>query len=242
MAAPREHAALVPGRRPFGALGSGIAAQAEHRPDFDLVKRFGNVRHFERDAVLFAAGDTPDFRARLVAGVLRIATINGTGRRRIVAFLYPGDALSTRWLCDEAWSLEGVTTGTLISCPQTVVNRLVTDDPDGALHLLMDAERQLVDILRQRSLVAPRYAAERLAGFLLCLADRWGAWSADGAAVVDLPMSRSDVADHLALTVETVSRALTRLRLDGLIALPSARRLVLLRPLALRRMVDEGVE
>ena len=55
-------------------------------------------------------------------------------------------------------------------------------------------------------------------------------------------MSRSDMADYLALTVETVSRELTRLRRDGLIALPHARRLIVLRPHALRRMIDEGVE
>ena len=39
-----------------------------------------------------------------------------------------------------------------------------------------------------------------------------------------------------------MSRELTRLRGDGLIALPHARRLIVLRPQALRRMIDEGVE
>ena len=60
--------------------------------------------------------------------------------------------------------------------------------------------------------------------FLLGLAERTGT---DGG--IALPMSRTDIADHLGLTIESVSRTLTRLERDGVIALPAQRRTILLR-------------
>ena len=51
-------------------------------------------------------------------------------------------------------------------------------------------------------------------------------------------MSRQDIADYLGLTIETVSRTLTQLERDGVIAMPVSRRIVLQRPLALGEMND----
>lgn len=66
-----------------------------------------------------------------------------------------------------------------------------------------------------------RGAGERVAAFLLQLADRVTA-----QCEIDLPMSRADIADYLALTIETVSRAFTQMERDRTIALPSSRHVV----------------
>jgi CRP/FNR family nitrogen fixation transcriptional regulator len=47
----------------------------------------------------------------------------------------------------------------------------------------------------------------------------------DGEATIDIPMTRNDIGDYLGLTIETVSRTLTKLRQDGLIALPTPDRI-----------------
>ena len=65
-------------------------------------------------------------------------------------------------------------------------------------------------------------AHERVAGFLLEMADRSAA-----SSEFDLPMSRQDIADYLGLTIETVSRTLTSLENAAAISIPSARRIVL---------------
>ena len=67
-------------------------------------------------------------------------------------------------------------------------------------------------------------AIEKIATFLIDLADR----SPDGDHV-DLPMSRTDIADYLGLTIETVSRSLTQLERQGIIGLPAHRRSIVLR-------------
>jgi CRP/FNR family nitrogen fixation transcriptional regulator len=77
-----------------------------------------------------------------------------------------------------------------------------------------------------------RSALERVAGLLLDIAERTHA-----EAELDVPMSRQDMADYLGLTIETVSRALTSLQDEGLIALPTVRHVVLKARRALERMV-----
>jgi CRP/FNR family transcriptional regulator, nitrogen fixation regulation protein len=72
-------------------------------------------------------------------------------------------------------------------------------------------------------------AAQKISAFLLEAADRAG-----GGDVIDLAMSRQDIADYLGLTIETVSRTLSHLERDGTIELPTARRVVLKDRAALR--------
>ena len=74
-------------------------------------------------------------------------------------------------------------------------------------------------------------AAERVAGFLLEIAER-----IDLNDEIALPMSRQDIADYLGLTIETVSRTLTQLENQSAIALPASKRIVLRNRAALRRL------
>jgi CRP/FNR family nitrogen fixation transcriptional regulator len=69
-----------------------------------------------------------------------------------------------------------------------------------------------------------------LATFLLDLSSRLGK-----TKYLDLPMSHQDIADHLGLTIETVSRTITELERSQLVARLSPRTLILLnRPALLR--------
>jgi CRP/FNR family nitrogen fixation transcriptional regulator len=76
-------------------------------------------------------------------------------------------------------------------------------------------------------LLGRKNAAERVGSFLLKLAKR------ASSGIVELPMTRCDIADHLGLTLETVSRTMSQLARDQAIALPNARRVVLTNPAAL---------
>ena len=78
-----------------------------------------------------------------------------------------------------------------------------------------------------------RSAEERVGSFLFVMASR-----SPGSAEFELPMSRLDIADHLGLTIETVSRTMTHFAETGVIALPCSRRVVLLKRSALERLND----
>jgi CRP/FNR family transcriptional regulator len=81
-----------------------------------------------------------------------------------------------------------------------------------AAHELSAAQQQLV-------LLGRKTATERLASFLLLLADRADRLAGDKSSFVNLPMSRADIADYLGLTKETVSRIFSAFRADRLIRL-----------------------
>lgn len=71
-----------------------------------------------------------------------------------------------------------------------------------------------------------------MVGFLLDMAKR-----EDSPGEIELPMPRRDIADYLGLTIETVSRTLTRLETASTISLPTSRRVVLRNRPALNRLM-----
>jgi len=85
--------------------------------------------------------------------------------------------------------------------------------------------------VQDRVLLLVKSAQERVASFLLEMAER-----ACAGNVVELPMSRQDIADYLGLTIETISRTLTGLESAAAIEVPTSRRIVLRNRSALSRL------
>jgi CRP/FNR family nitrogen fixation transcriptional regulator len=80
-------------------------------------------------------------------------------------------------------------------------------------------------------LLGRKTAEERVASFLLEMSER-----IHNASMVELPMSRQDIADYLGLTIETVSRTFTQLESKATIELPTSRRIALRNRSALQRL------
>jgi CRP-like cAMP-binding protein len=108
-----------------------------------------------------------------------------------------------------------------------------------AARLIEHAAAELARAHEHMLLLGRKNAQEKVASLLVELARRIGADEASPA--FRLPISRQEMADHLGLTIETVSRTMTRLREKGLIALPTPHNVVLLHPAKLLALA-EGVE
>ena len=87
--------------------------------------------------------------------------------------------------------------------------------------LLTIASNELAAAQEQMVLLGRKTAREKLASFLITLSHRMRRLG-KSEEVLDLPMSRADIADYLGLTTETVSRTFTQFRTAGLIELPKA--------------------
>jgi len=86
-------------------------------------------------------------------------------------------------------------------------------------------------------LLGRKSAGERVATFLLEMAQRLARSTCAGSDAVeqfDLPLSRQQMADLLGITIETVSRQLTKLKIAGIIALPGVRSVTIRDEAALR--------
>lgn len=171
---------------------------------------------------LFAEGDEADSVYEVVHGMLRLYKLLPDGRRQITGFLSAGHllGLAPEGVC--VYTAEAITEVTLCRYKRTAFERLIDEVPGFARRLLTAASHELQAAQDQMLLLGRKTATEKVASFLLLMPVQQ---DGDGVEAVDVPMTRSDIADHLGLTIETVSRTLSKLKRDGLIALPTATRI-----------------
>ena len=182
----------------------------------------GIVMSFARNEEIFGEEEDADFVYRVISGAARTVRLLSDGRRQIVGFHLAGEVFG--W---ESGGRHRCSAEAVADCQIALVKRSVLDKvaaADGAVARLLwglavrDLDRSQDHMLR----LGRKTAVERLAAFLLEMDSRDSTTNG-----VDLLMSRSDIADYLGLTIETVSRTFTQLMRDGVIAMPSARHIVL---------------
>jgi CRP/FNR family transcriptional regulator len=183
-------------------------------------------------------GDPIDHYYRIVSGTVRLYRSIADGRRQVIDFLSVGDCFGLTGLDCHAYGVEAVSRVIMIRYPRHLLEAAVQSDPDLACRLFRLACAELDRAQEQMLLLGRKSAEERIASFLLRLAAPAGEGA--GRPVVTLTMSRLDIADHLGLTIETVSRTLSRFKRDGLIDLPSRHEIALCRMDRLRALADGG--
>jgi len=159
----------------------------------------------------------------LTGGVMRLSNLLPDGRRQITGFLYPGDYLGLADDLTYSQTAEAVTPTQLCSFPVRQMEALMERFPKlkDRLHKLT---REALGQARESQIMLGRLApVEKVAAFLLVCARRAETVGEPGDLVY-LPMTRSDIADYLGLTIETVSRSFTKLKSQNLIQLPDPHR------------------
>jgi CRP-like cAMP-binding protein len=167
--------------------------------------------------------DSPvEYWYRIVSGVARRFSARAGGRRQIVDLLLPGDVFGFGARGKHHFAVEAIIDDTVVArFPRSRLEALADSDPRVA-RALQDAAAEAMSRLHALILNLGRTTAEEKVGhFLLKIAERLAGGPADGMV---LPMSREDIADYLALSVETVSRSLTQLKRRGVIRLMGTRR------------------
>ena len=164
----------------------------------------------ERDTELVAQGGPSGFCYHVLSGCVRTVCLLEDGRRQIGEFLFAGDVLET----DPMYGAEAVTAVTLRRIPRVLIEERAGMDATFAARLRMHAADQVRAARSRCLLLGRKTAVERVASFLLEMAGRCESRPEEAIA---LPMSRTDIADYLGLTTETVCRVLTEMRRTGLI-------------------------
>ena len=122
--------------------------------------------------------------------------------------------------------------------PRGRFEAFLTDHPQMEHELYRMAAHELSAAQQQLVLLGRKTATERLASFLLLLAERADRLAGEKADVVDFPMGRADIADYLGLTKETVSRIISAFRASRLIRLRALNKVEILDRPALRQIAD----
>jgi CRP/FNR family nitrogen fixation transcriptional regulator len=181
------------------------------------------TRVLARGEELFAEGDDAECFYKVVSGTIRSYKLLSDGRRQIDAFHLPGDMFGLEAGREHRFSAEAVDGATVLAFRRSRLDDLRHADPGFDDEVMSSMIRNLERAQDHMLLLGRKTAQEKIATFLLDLADRL-----DKDDRFELPMQRSDIADHLGLTIETVSRTLTQLAREGLIGLASSSRTVVL--------------
>jgi CRP-like cAMP-binding protein len=188
----------------------------------------GPVLALRQGQQLFAEGDRAERYYRVTRGTLRTLRLLPDGRRQVVDFHGPGETFGLGSGAIHAFDAEAVTDALLVAYSLPNLASRVEASPALARQLLGTLTRELASAQEQLLLLGRKTARERLASFLLAMARKQGRQDR-----VELPMKRGDIADHLGLTVETISRLFAALKRERLIALASVTEVVFRDPAAL---------
>lgn len=195
--------------------------------EIGLLNGIGRRRQLEAGEQLMWEGDEAVLVANVIDGVLKLASHSADGGEQILGLAYPSDFLGRPFGETAPYGVEALTDAQICVFERKDFDRFARDHPRLEHKLL---ERTLTELDRSRRwmmLLGRMNARQKVASFLLELTDRLGKAGAGGESFVTLPLSRQQMADVLGLTIETVSRQLSRLRSAGLIDTPSRREIVL---------------
>jgi CRP-like cAMP-binding protein len=195
---------------------------AIQRDELGALDRLGTVVALGREDPLFHEADSADCYFRVVSGAIRSCKLLTDGRRHVGEFFLPGDFIGLDADASYMFTAEAVTDTTVLRYSRRHVDALAWQEPRIGRSLLKIVCHGLLVAQQQMVLLGRKTADERIASFILGLAERGGAPNR-----VSLPMSRSDIGDHLGLTMETVSRALSQLKKDGVIELTRTHELII---------------
>ena len=222
---------MAPTRTNPNACGRALQNSPGFVPGPEL-ERQGSVVLVSKNKALFEEGDSADYVYKVVGGALRTVRFLPDGRRHIASFFLPGDIFGYDGTAAYAYGVEAAADATVIRYPRHCFETMIENDSRAARRFLALVCGELASSQERLLLLGRKSAVERLATFLLGMADRMRS-AESNAPEVDLPMSRSDIADYLGMTVETVSRVLAQLRSTQVIDLPAAAHIVLLKRQAL---------
>ena len=163
--------------------------------------------------------DAPHNRVfNLVTGSAAVERLSRSGRRQILAFVFPGDFIGLADADRYGYGVKSLTATTFHEFPQYSLFELSEELPGLKSNIRQLQSLVLALTFDQLYLLGQKKAQEKICTFLLQLLERLPGARRER---IDLPMTRLDIADYLGLTPETVIRALARLRAAGILSMPS---------------------
>jgi len=197
------------------------------------LSKISHRRTFDAGETILSDDENPDYFANIVSGVVKLTKVLADGRQQIVGLQFSSDFLGRPLRARSPYFAEAASPVELCCFPIKDFEALMKSSPtlehrlfENALNEL-DAAREWMLILGQKT------AEEKVASFMLLLARRAQQAGCAHHLVLegsplrfDLPLTRSGIGEFLGLTIETVSRQMTKLKTRGIIKLDGLRTVV----------------
>ena len=168
---------------------------------------------------LMPEGEEVERYANILSGVVKLSKLLVDGRQQIVGLQFAPDFLGRPFKSKNKTTAEAATEVRLCTFPKNVLEDMIKQSPE-LEHVLHEQSLKELDEARDWMMTLGRKSAsEKVASFLYLIGTNIdpGHKSHDNSIYFEIPLNRSDIADFLGVTIETVSRQLTKLRKAGII-------------------------
>ena len=199
--------------------------------ELEVLGRLGRKQLVQRGQTVVWEGDESLIVANVIEGVLKVSMSMSDGREQIVGVVFPSDFIGRPFGKASPYSVTALTDAELCIFTRSAFDIFAREHPELEHKLL---RRTLEELDRAREwmlLLGKKSASERIATLLLEMSTRLGEQGChtDSAALnrFDLPLDRQQIGDLLGLTIETVSRQMTKLKTAGLIDLPDRKHVII---------------
>jgi CRP/FNR family transcriptional regulator len=206
-------------------------------PEIRRLADSATTGHAAPGSSFVVEGEVASAFFNITGGTAKLYKLLPDGRRQITGFVGVGHFLGLAVSDTYAFSAEAIEPVRYCRFSRPKLRALLDDFPAMEKRLLQVASNELVAAQEQMLLLGRKTARERVASFLLAQS-RLGVVCQVPRARFALPMTRGDIADYLGLTIETVSRTLTKLRSDGLVDIPSATEITIRNRAAMKQIAD----
>ena len=189
------------------------------------LAKVSSKHQVEPGAELIGDSESIENFSNVLSGVVKLTKTLSDGRQQIVGLQFAPDFLGRPFKIESALNAEAATEVALCSFPKSAIERMMKESPELEHRLLRQTLRELDDARDWMVTLGRKSAGEKVASFLLLIARNIDPATATegGTTAFDLPLTRADIADFLGLTIETVSRQLTKLRAEGVIRIENNR-------------------
>jgi CRP/FNR family transcriptional regulator len=175
------------------------------------IETISDVVHFAPKQTMLRQDDPADCMYNITTGTVRLYRLLADGRRQVIGFLLPGDFLGLSLAERHAVSADAIDAVSANRFRRVAFSHLIDEKPRLLRRVYEATTHELTVAHDHVVLLGRRTAEQKVAGFLLSMRERYRSLGA-GGVTLRLPMTRQDIADYLGLTLETVSRTISKLQ------------------------------
>ncbi|NKK98791.1 helix-turn-helix domain-containing protein [Rhizobium leguminosarum bv. viciae] len=194
-------------------------------------------RKVDAGGEIIAQSSESSFYSNIMCGVVKLCKVMPDGRQQIVGLQFAPDFVGRPFVRESTLSAEAATDAEICVFPRNLLDRMILETPELQRSLHGQALREL-DAAREWMLTLGRRTAQEKVASLLHLIATHAEPQTPTSTAFDLPLSRAEIADFLGLTIETVSRQMTKLRKRGVIRIENNRHIVVHDMDELERMIS----
>lgn len=203
--------------------------------DLDSLGKARRLIRFNRRQTIVCEGTPATALFSIVSGVVKLYRSLADGRTQITGFRFPGEFFAAPHSGRYTTTVEALTSVEACCFPRSRLNRLSQRFPEIQANLIEMNHQHLAAAENQIFLLGRKTAREKVASFLLWYREKLDQEKMSQDRRMSLPMTRTEVADFLGLTTETVSRVLTGLAREKMLAIDKSHSITLLDVASLRR-------